>query len=110
MFKKISFLFLLFIFSTNISAEIIKRIEIVGNDRISDETIKVYGGFEINKDYSEVDLNNALRDLYSTDFFENIEINLVNNILNIKVKEYKVINQLILLENLKKLIEKKSKN
>ena len=35
-------------FITNISADIIKKIDIVGNDRISDETIKIFGKIKIN--------------------------------------------------------------
>ena len=105
------------IFLSSLNAEIIKKVDIDGNNRISDETIKVYGNVEINKDYSERDLNNLIRDLYSTDFFENIEVNLKNNTLKILVKEYPVINQLIItgekkktfIEEVKKLIKLKEK-
>ena len=58
-----------------------KKIEISGNQRVSDATIKIYGDIKINKDYSERDLNKILNNLYSTNFFENITINLSNNIL-----------------------------
>ena len=55
--------------------------------------------------------------MYSTNFFENIDIELKNNILNIKLKEYPVINQLVILgeskkgniEQIKKLITLKEK-
>ena len=45
-FINICFLILL---STNAGAEILKKVEINGNERISNETIKVYGEIEINK-------------------------------------------------------------
>ena len=32
-------------------AEIINSVQITGNSRVSEETIKVYGEIEINKDY-----------------------------------------------------------
>ena len=46
--------------------------------------------------FSENDINNVLNNLYSTNFFEDVKINLNNNKLIISLKEYPVINQLIL--------------
>ena len=37
--------------STNLLADRINNIEINGNKRISQETIKVYGEIEVNKEY-----------------------------------------------------------
>ncbi len=117
MIKKIFTLlfFLLYIFA--VKAEVVEKIVIEGNKRISDETIKIYGEVEINKNFSESDLNKVLSNLNSTNFFENIEINLNNKILRIKVEEYPFVNQLIILgepkkgyvEEIKKLIQIKSK-
>jgi outer membrane protein insertion porin family len=80
-----------------LSAEIIKDIKISGNKRISNETVKVYGKIDLNKDYNEVQINNILKDLYSTNFFEDVKVNLNNNILTIILKEYPVISQVLLL-------------
>ena len=117
MFKKIFILFTFFITFSNLNAEVVQKIIIEGNNRISEETIKVYGEIEINKNYSEIDLNKIINNLYYTDFFENVKLNLRNNILNITVKEYPVINQLIVSgekrksyeEEIKKLIKLKEK-
>ena len=49
---------LLLISSSN--AEIIKKIDISGNNRVSDETVKIYGDIKINQNYSEKDLNKIL--------------------------------------------------
>ena len=49
-------------------ADQINEIVIDGNKRISDETIKVYGEIEINRDLSESDLNKIVKNLYSTNF------------------------------------------
>ena len=38
------------------------------------ETIKIYGKIEINKDYNEKDLNKVLQNLYSTKFFQDIDL------------------------------------
>ena len=72
---------------TSLKAEIVKEVVIEGNKRVSDETIKVYGEIEINKDFSENDINNVLNNLYSTNFFEDVKF-LNNNKLIISLKEY----------------------
>ena len=47
--KKFLILIYLLFFTNFLSAEIIKNIDISGNERVSDETIKVYGDFPINQ-------------------------------------------------------------
>ena len=111
----LKFTFFIFI---SAKAEVVNNISISGNSRVSNETIKVYGKIELNKDYGEEDLNRILNDLYSTNFFENVELNLINGVLNINLTEYPMINQLILLgesnknyqERIKKIIRLKQKN
>ena len=57
-----------------IQAEIISKVEINGNERISDETIKIYGEIDLNKDYKKKDLD-LMKNLYSTEFFEDKMLN-----------------------------------
>ncbi len=110
-------IFILILCSVKSYAETAKEILIEGNKRISNETIKTYGNLETNKNYSEKDLDLVLKDLYSTDFFEEVNIELSNNILKVSVKEFPLINQLIIIgekrnkfkEEIKKLIKSKSK-
>jgi outer membrane protein insertion porin family len=83
---------LIFFIFLNLSAEVIKKIEVEGNDRISAETIKVYGDINIGKDYSAIQINEILKNLYGTDFFEDIKISLNNGVLSISVREYPIIN------------------
>ena len=107
-----------FLFIFTAQAEVIKDIKIEGNTRVSNETIKIYGDIKINEDYSEKDLNRILENLYSTNFFEDVQIELANNTLKIKLVEHPVINQLIILgepsnkykEQIKKLIKSKEKD
>ena len=73
------------------TAEIIKDINISGNNRISKETLLVFSKMNIGDDLSSTDLNNILKDLYETNFFENVEIKLNNGILNITVIENPII-------------------
>ena len=92
MLKTYSIIFSLIFF--NLSAEIIQKVNIIGNDRISKETIKVYGDVNIGKDYSSFDINKILKSLYGTEFFEDIKITLSNGVLNISVKEYAIVNSI----------------
>ena len=97
MYKFISLFFFILLFSNTLNAEIIKSIEIEGNQRVSNETILIYGEVKKNQDYSENDLNKILNNLYSTNFFEDVKINLSNGSLKITLKEYPVINELVIL-------------
>ena len=49
-------------------AEVINNLVINGNKRVSDETIKIYGEIELNKDIEESDINKIINNLYSTNF------------------------------------------
>ena len=91
MFKYLILLYLLL--SINLSAEIIQKLEVKGNNRISKETIIVYGDINLNENYTNLDIDNVLKNLYKTNFFEDIKISLNNGILNINVKEHKQLNQ-----------------
>ena len=102
MYKTILIFLLLGFFSISLKAEVVKDIKISGNKRVSDETIKIYGDIVKNKDYSENDVNKILRNLYSTNFFQEIKIDLSNNILKINLIEFPIINQLIIVGEEKK--------
>jgi outer membrane protein insertion porin family len=81
-------------FSQLSNAEIVKSIKVIGNDRISLETIKVYGDIKLNNNYEKLEVDKILKKLYATDFFEEITISLQNGILNLNVKEYPSINNI----------------
>ena len=117
--RKLFIIFLIYLFNTTpIFAEVVKKINISGNSRVNEETIKIYGGIKINEDYSEQDLNRILIDLYSTNFFKDVRIDLSNNNLNIYLIEHPVINELVIIgepsnkykEEIKKIIKSKEKN
>ena len=48
------FFFISFFYFNFLQAEIVKKIEIIGNKRVSAETIKLYGGIDLNRDYKEM--------------------------------------------------------
>ena len=87
---------ILSLFFTFLKAEVINDLKINGNSRISDETIKIYGEIELGKDLSENDLDNILKNLFGTNFFEDVKIKLEKNVLYVDLVEYPVINQLII--------------
>ena len=88
MFKRIITIIICLLFVKNLSyADIIKDIKISGNKRISKESIIVFGKIEKNIDYSNSKLNSLLKELYKTNFFKKVQLNIDNNILNIVVVE-----------------------
>ena len=89
MFKII--FFLLFLFSSIANAEILKKIEIIGNERIPTNTILMFSDITVGDKIENIDTNNILKKLYDTNFFSNISINLNENILNINVSEYPIV-------------------
>ena len=118
--KLLTKILILFITFTSISyAEIINGIKITGNERVSEETIKVYGAIDERKtDYSKQDLDKILKNIYETNFFKNVSVEIKNQFLIIDLEEYPVINQLVLLgekanrikEQIKKIIKSKEKS
>ncbi len=96
--KKIIYLiFILSLFlSFQLKAEVLKKLEIKGNSRISKETLKVYGEIQLNKDYSTDDINGVIKKLYDTKFFSKISTSFVNNTLTIIVEENPIINTIII--------------
>jgi len=69
----------------------LNKIEIIGNDRISDETIKLFISVDLNNDINEIKLNKILKDLYETDFFKNISVKFNDKTLTINVTENPII-------------------
>ncbi len=85
---------IILLFSFSADSETIKNIEVSGNQRISSETIKVFSGIKINSNVDVEDLNNIIKSLYKTNYFENVSLNINNNILYIKVEENPIIQSL----------------
>ena len=85
-------IFIIFINHSN--SEVLKNFEISGNDRISKNTIIQFSGIKIDDEINSEDLNNAIKNLYETDFFDNVNINFKNGILKIQVVENPIIQSL----------------
>ena len=61
---------------TNSYAEVIKNIEIVGNNRVSKATILNFSDLKKGDDVSLSNINESLKSLYNTNFFEDIKVSL----------------------------------
>ena len=79
---------LLFFFSNNLFS---KEIEIIGNQRISDETIILLSGIDENIELNNTNLNLILKRLYDTNFFEDVSLDFNKTKLTVNVKEYPII-------------------
>ena len=78
---------------------------------LSDETVKVYGDISINQNIDNFKINEIIKNLYSTNFFEDINVSVSNKLLFIKLIEYPVINEIIIVgETANKYKEANKKN
>ena len=94
---KILLLTTIFFFKTVfVFAEIIKEFKIEGNNRVSENTIITFSDLKKGKDISSSDLNESLKKLYDTNFFENVSISISNNLVTIKVNEYPIIQEIVI--------------
>jgi len=82
---------ILFFFTSYGYTETLNKIEIIGNDRITDETIKLFISVDLNDDLNDIKLNKILKDLYETDFFKDVSVNFYNKTLTINVLENPII-------------------
>ena len=79
---------------TNANSEIINKIVIEGNNRISDETIIMFSDVKIKDDINKNKVNQILKNLYETNFFKDIRVNTQENVLNIYVSESPIIEKI----------------
>ena len=96
-FNKIIFAFILFFLALSVKSysEIVDKVKVEGNERISLETIVIFGDITIGKNYETPDVNLLIKKLYETTFFSNISVELRNGQLNIVVEENPIINSIV---------------
>ena len=85
---------LYFFLTTLLFSQIINRIDVFGNKRISKESVIVFSELNTGSEYSENLINSSLKKLYDTNFFEDIDITFNNNKLSINVIENPIIEKL----------------
>ena len=95
--KIIFFVLLIIIVSTKfVYSEIIKKIEVSGNDRLAKETIILFSEINVNDNIYSEDLNKAFKKLFETDYFKDVKISFNNGYLKIEVVENPLIQSVII--------------
>ncbi len=95
MFSYLIKIFLItFFLICNSYSDTVNQIKVVGNKRISTETIIVLSDIKQTEDFTDLSLNKALKKLYETDFFSDINISLNDGILTVNVKENPIIEKI----------------
>ena len=90
--KKYFIYLILFFFFNNLSkAEIIKEFQIIGNDRVSDQTVIMFSKLEVGDQVDNNSLNLALKEIFSTNYFKDVSISINDGIIQISVLENPII-------------------
>ena len=118
-FNKEIFLYLFIFFSiySFSFAEIVKKIEINGNERVSNESIEMFSDVTVGDDINKDDLNKILKNVYDSNFFTNVKVSFKDNTLTINVEESSLVENVIvkgpksktLIKDLKKNLKVKSR-
>ncbi|WP_022681259.1 outer membrane protein assembly factor BamA [Sphingobium bisphenolivorans] len=88
------------------AAGTISAISVVGTQRLEPDTVLSYTKLRAGQPFTQETLDQALRDLYETELFADVQIRNANGALTIEVKENPVINRIVL-EGSKRLKEDK---
>ncbi len=90
--KLLIFFIFYFCLSFNVlQAKIYDEIKISGNQRLSVQTIIMFSQLKTGVDIGKEQLNDSIKNLYKTNYFSNIEVKTVKNIILIKVIENPII-------------------
>ena len=91
-FKKNLIYFVFLFFLNNFAfSEIVEKIEITGNERISNATIEMFSEISINDQIDSKKLNEILKNLYNSNYFKNVSLDYKNKTLYITVAENPII-------------------
>ena len=90
----ITFFSVLF-FTSNSVSEVVNKVKVNGNDRVSIESIVVFGDIKMGENYEIEDVNQLIKKLYETNFFSNIKINIIDGELTITVSENPIVNSIV---------------
>ncbi len=98
MAKKIKNKYILFIFCIQLLllfdtayAKKYNEIKILGNERLAIETIIMFSGLNLEREIENKDLNDAIKNLYKTNYFKNLKITTKNDIIQIDIQENPII-------------------
>ena len=89
------FLIISFFMITKSYTETIKSIVLEGNDRISEETILMFADVKVGDDLTAGEINDILKNIYDSEFFNNVLVDFDKNILKIIVEELPLVQNII---------------
>ncbi|MDO4975573.1 MAG: POTRA domain-containing protein, partial [Alphaproteobacteria bacterium] len=72
----------------------VSKIEYIGCKRVESETIESYFPIQVGDECDQDSINDALKALNKTGFFEKIDIEVKVSVLKVIVKEYPIINKI----------------
>lgn len=78
------------------SGEEIKSINVIGSQRLEPDTIRTYIKLRLGQPYTQAAADQALKDLFATELFSDVQIRNEGGNVTIEVKENPVINRIIL--------------
>ena len=116
--KKIFFLTIIFFSISSVSfSEIVKDIKVKGNKRVSDKSIEMFSNINIGDDIDQDELNQILKNVYGSNFFDDVKVTLKDNILIIFVEESSLVENVTiegpksktLISDLEKILKVKSR-
>ncbi len=118
MFKILVYSLLVIFKTTLLYSEVVNDIQVSGNDRVSKETVILFSEIKKGDDIGSSELNQSLKKLYETNFFEDVKISIDNKVVLISVKELPVIQEIKIngikrkatVAEIKELISLKEKN
>ena len=84
--KPILILIFTLLFNSLAVSDIIKDIKINGNERIPDETILMFADINENDEINDEKINNILKDLYDSNFFNNVSVSYNKKYINNKFR------------------------
>ena len=88
-------LVVLLLFIHNLHSEIIKNIKISGNERITNETLLTFLPPLLDKEITDSEINSITKNLYETNFFKDVTIELKDDLLLINVVENPIIQNIV---------------
>lgn len=90
-----------FVATSAAEAAVVSRVEVSGNQRVDADTIRNYVTIKPGRPFSSADIDEAVKALFGTGLFSDVQINQVGSTLVIKVAEYQVVNQVLFQGNKK---------
>ncbi len=114
--KTLNFLSLIAFIGTA-NAAVVSRIDVVGNQRMDAESVRILANVKSGDNVSSETINNIAKSLQSSGYFEKVDVKLNGNILNINLVESPVVNMVTVegndeidTEDLKKEIKTKERS